>query len=107
MSGPAADVAHRSAAPLVAPNRRRRPRLAESLNTLAIRLIRLNQHQEALEPMREAADLFRELAASLPDAFRPYLATSLNNLGKLLHELGREEEAQAAAREAQEIAGGG
>lgn len=44
--------------------------------------------------------LYRELAASRPDAFRPDLASSLYNLSARLGDLGRREEELAAAKEA-------
>jgi hypothetical protein len=50
--------------------------------------------------MGEAAEIYRELAAARPDAFRPDLALALNNLAVRLGELGRWEEALAASQEA-------
>jgi hypothetical protein len=49
---------------------------------------------------RQAADLYRTLAALRPDAFRPDLELSLNTLGICLSELGDREAALAAASEA-------
>lgn len=50
--------------------------------------------------IEEAVKLYRELAASRPDAFRPDLASSLYNLSARLGDLGRREEELAAAKEA-------
>ena len=69
-----------------------------SLNNLANRLSYLGEREEALATAREAADLYRALAAQRPDAFRPDLAMSLNNLANRLSDLGEREAALAAAR---------
>ena len=45
-------------------------------------------------------ELYRELAAARPGAFRPHLAGALNSLSISLAELGRQEEALAATNEA-------
>ena len=42
------------------------------------------------QAIREAAEVYRELAAARPDAFRPDLATSLTNLSGRLAIFGRE-----------------
>ena len=55
-----------------------------SFGTLANRLSDLGRREEALERAEEASDLYRELAAARPDAFRPDLAMSLNNLASRL-----------------------
>ena len=57
----------------------------------------------ALAVTQEAVDLYRELAASQPVAFRPDLAWALDNLAFFLNELGRRDEALAAAQEAETI----
>ena len=64
-----------------------------SLNNLSGRLSGVGRREEALAAAREAADLYRELAAERPDAFRPNLAMSLNNLSNRLSEVGRREDA--------------
>ena len=51
-----------------------------SLNNLSPGLADLGRREEALAAIEEAADIYRELAAARPDAFRPDLAMSLNNL---------------------------
>src|SRR5947209_9851101 len=51
------------------------------------------------------SELYGELAAAQPDAFRPALASSLNNLAYRLSDLGRREEAWARAQEAVELYG--
>ena len=71
-----------------------------SLNNLSLRLADLGRREEALAASQEAAEVYRELAAARPDAFRPDLATSLNNLALRLADLGRREEALAAIEEA-------
>ena len=76
---------------------------AGALNNLGIALSALGQREEALAATREAADLYRALAAARPDAFRPDLATSLTNLGIALSALGQREEALAATREADSL----
>ena len=52
------------------------------------------------QAIREAAEVYRELAAARPDAFRPDLAMALANLANRLGGLGRLEEALAAGEEA-------
>ena len=51
-----------------------------SLNNLSLRLGDLGWREEALTAIQEATEVYRELAAARPDAFRPDLAQSLNNL---------------------------
>ena len=63
----------------------------------------LGDREAALSAVREAADLYRALAAQRPDAFRPDLAMSLSNLAAMLSELGNREAALSAAREAVDI----
>jgi tetratricopeptide (TPR) repeat protein len=63
----------------------------------------LGEREAALAAAREAAELYRALAAQRPDAFRPDLAMSLNNLAAMLSELGEREAALAVAREAVEL----
>jgi Tetratricopeptide repeat len=77
--------------------------LARSLNNLANRLSELGQREQALERAQEAVQLYRELAATRPDAFRPDLARSLNNLAAMLSELGQREQALERAQEAVDI----
>jgi tetratricopeptide (TPR) repeat protein len=66
-------------------------------------LSEVGRRAEALEPAREAVELYRALARAHPDAFTPALATSLNNLAKALSEVGRRAEALEPAREAVEL----
>ncbi|HEY1931106.1 MAG TPA: hypothetical protein VGG99_03765 [Acetobacteraceae bacterium] len=54
------------------------PTLAAARNNLGVRLSDLGEREAALAAAREAAELYRTLAAQRPDAFRPYLATSLS-----------------------------
>ena len=62
-----------------------------------------DKKEAALLAVREAADLYRALAAQRPDAFRPDLAMSLSNLAAMLSALGNREAALSAAREAVDI----
>jgi tetratricopeptide (TPR) repeat protein len=80
--------------------KRQRARLK---NNLAVRLSYLGRREEALLAAQEAVDIYRELAAARPDAFRPDLAASLNNVANRLSDLGRREEALQAAQDAVEI----
>ncbi len=50
------------------------PLSPSALNNLANRLSEVGQREAALAPAQEAADLYRELAAKAPDAYRPDLA---------------------------------
>ncbi|MEU5130000.1 hypothetical protein AB0G96_28310, partial [Streptomyces mobaraensis] len=53
--------------------------------------------------IQEAADHYRALAQTNPDAYLPDLATSLNNLSIQLGEVGRREEGLTAIQEAVRI----
>jgi len=66
-------------------------------------LAALGRYDEALRAIQQAVDLYRDLAAQNPRAFRPDLARALLNLGAMLSALGRPEEALAAAREAVDL----
>ena len=55
-------------------------RLAGRLSNLSVRLADLGRREDALAAIREAAGIYRELAAARPNMFRPDLAMSLNNL---------------------------
>jgi tetratricopeptide (TPR) repeat protein len=63
----------------------------------------VGQREAALAPAKEAADIYRELAAKAPDAYRPYLAGALNNLATSLSAVGQREAALAPAKEAAEL----
>ena len=90
----AAELGGRSGSPATA---------AAAWHALAVVRHELGEREAALAAAREAADLYRALAAQRPDAFRPNLAMSLNNLANMLSALGEREAALAAAREAVEI----
>ncbi len=62
----------------------RLPVLAAALNNLGVRLSAVGQREAALAPAQEAADLYRELAAKAPDAYRPDLAHGPQQPGQLL-----------------------
>ena len=74
-----------------------------SLNNQSTALAALGRREDALAAITEAVEIYRELAAARPDAFRPDLAGSLNNQSTALAELGRREDALAAITEAVEI----
>ncbi|MEA3274615.1 MAG: hypothetical protein U9Q81_04820, partial [Pseudomonadota bacterium] len=78
-------------------------KLSRLANDLACRLSALGRREAALAAAQDAAELYRELAAQRPDAFRPDLAMSLNNLASFLSALGRREAALAAAQDAAEL----
>ena len=69
-----------------------------SLNNLAATLSELGEREAALAAAREAADLYRALAAQRPDAFRPDLATVAEQSGGHAERAGRSGGALAAAR---------
>ncbi len=81
----------------------RLPALAGCLNNLGMRLSALGQHQAALAPARESADLCRTLAAQAPDAYRPALATALTTLANCLSAVGQRQQALAPAKEAADL----
>ena len=56
--------------------------------------------EAALDPAREAAGIYRELAEANPDSYLPDLASVLNNLGVWLGTAGLREAALDHAREA-------
>ena len=80
-----------------------RNRAAEALHLHGIRLSKLGKREEAVTAGQEAADLYRRLAESRPDAFLQNLQTSLINLGSCLLDAGRPEEALAASQEGTDI----
>jgi hypothetical protein len=63
----------------------------------------LGRRESALLPGQEAVDIYRELAARQPDAFRPDLATSLHNLALWLSKLNFPRRAVSAAQESTDI----
>jgi tetratricopeptide (TPR) repeat protein len=79
------------------------PVLATALSNLGVRLSAVGQRQEALGPAQEAADLYHELAAKAPDAYRPDLAMALTNLANRLSEVGQRQEALGPAQEAADL----
>ncbi|MEM7310695.1 MAG: tetratricopeptide repeat protein [Planctomycetota bacterium] len=81
-------------------NEDRRPPL---LSDLAYGLSLAGRREEAMAAAEEAVQLYRELAAARPDAFKSDLATSVSSLGVRLGDLGRREEALAAAEEAVQL----
>jgi tetratricopeptide (TPR) repeat protein len=97
----AAALAERAVA--LAREQEARELLSRLLNVLSSRLSALGRLEAALATIEEAVNLNRELASSLPDAFRPDLASSLNNLSNRLGELGRLESALEASEEAVEL----
>lgn len=77
--------------------------IAQWADSTAIRLFQVGRPAEALSAEQEAAAMYRELAAVMPDRYRPELAITLSNLGHILSVLGRNSEAEAARREAESI----
>ena len=76
---------------------------ARMLAELASRLSEVGQRTEALAAINQSVDLYRELAAAQPEAFRPVLATSLNNHAKMLREVGQRAEALSAINESVDL----
>ncbi|WP_306366462.1 tetratricopeptide repeat protein [Nocardiopsis sp. CC223A] len=77
--------------------------LAMVLNNLAVFLVRVGRHEEALTHAHEAANLYRTLAEQTPAAHLPELAESLNNLASQLAAVGQHKEALTHAREAADL----
>jgi hypothetical protein len=76
-----------------------------SLNNLSIHLATLGRRTPALEAIREAAGLYRQLAEARPDAFLPTLGMALYNLGLRLNDVGVRAQALVAVDEASRIYG--
>jgi hypothetical protein len=60
----------------------------------------LGQHEPALKCAQEAVEIYRELAAARPDAFRPNLALSLSVMADCLENLRQIQNAHLADAEA-------
>ena len=73
---------------------------ARVCTNLACRLSECGQRREAVGAAEEAVEIFRELVAVDPDAFRPDFATALGNLAVTLRGRRRHQEALMAAQEA-------
>ncbi|MEV6150573.1 tetratricopeptide repeat protein [Nonomuraea sp. NPDC052129] len=73
---------------------------AYRLAAVGIRLWGVGDRRAALEPTREAVDIYRRLAEVEPGAYLPNLAGSLNNLGTRLSEVGDRRAALEPTREA-------
>ncbi len=78
---------------------------ANALNNYAVSLGNFSRREEALQQAQLAVEIYRELAAARPEAFKPDLAMSLNNLAIRLSDLGRREEALQQAQLAVELLG--
>ena len=78
-------------------------RLANALNTHAIRLSEIGRRNDALAPTEEAVHIQRQLAQGNPDAYLPDLAVSLTSLGIILSKVGRRDDALAPTEEAVHI----
>ncbi|WP_285777816.1 tetratricopeptide repeat protein [Microtetraspora sp. NBRC 13810] len=76
---------------------------APRLSALGIRLSYVGDIRGALEPSREAVELYRRLAEVEPEAYLPGLANSLNNLGTRLSAVGDIRRALKASWEAVEL----
>ena len=77
-----------------------KPLRAGLLNNYGVFLGEAGDREGALEAIREAVVLRRELTAAQPEAFRPDLAASLNNLANRLSAVGDRQGALKAIREA-------
>jgi len=75
-------------------------RLAASVGTLGIRLGYVDRREDVLAASEEAVRVYRELAASRPDAFLPDLAMSLGAAGRILDALGRGGDAAGSVQDA-------
>ncbi|KAK7018869.1 Tetratricopeptide repeat family [Favolaschia claudopus] len=69
---------------------------------LSLRLLAVNENEEALSNGRRAVELYRELVALAPSHL-PTLARSLRHLASVLWLLGHEDEATTASEEAADI----
>ena len=76
---------------------------ARLLSNLSNRLSDTGQAPAALESIREAVDIHRQLAQRLPDRFLPDLALSLNNLSNRLGATGQAPAALESIQEAVDI----
>jgi tetratricopeptide (TPR) repeat protein len=81
----------------------RMPSQATACNNLSNSLSAVGQREAALAPAKEAAELYRELAAKAPDAYRQGLAMALNTLAVRLSNVGKREAALAPAQEAVDL----
>ena len=75
----------------------------QALNLLGTARRQLGNIDGALQAIREASNVARQLAKANPAAYEPALASSLNNLANRLSETGDRAGALLAAREAAEI----
>ena len=73
-----------------------KPRLAEALENLGIRLIDAQEAADALDLFVEVVAIRRQLAAAEPGLFEPLLSSSLLNLGQLLMQLGQPDQGRIA-----------
>ncbi|GLX48966.1 hypothetical protein Shyhy01_19160 [Streptomyces hygroscopicus subsp. hygroscopicus] len=79
------------------------PALADALNSLAAQLTTAGRFDEASEPLREAVDAYRALAAADRAEHSTGLAMALNNLGVHLVRTGRAAQAAECSAEAVEL----
>src|ERR1700683_4961827 len=73
------------------------------LVNLCNRFVYVNRLEHALEAIRDAVDLLRQLAAERPDTFNPDLTGSLNDLSTRLSKLGHRERALEVTQEAVDL----
>jgi tetratricopeptide (TPR) repeat protein len=69
-------------------------------DSLAERLTKAGEPDQALPAAQQAAAIYRELASANPDQYRPDLAQVLDHLGIVFRELGRPADALPATEEA-------
>ena len=79
--------------------------LTSSLNNFSTHLSHLGHHENALEAVREAVELFQQLAADpgRPGIFNEGLASSLNGLSARLSRLGYHGHALEVIQEAENL----
>jgi tetratricopeptide (TPR) repeat protein len=76
---------------------------SRTLVNLSERFVHMNRLEDALEAIRDAVDLLRQLAADCPDTLNPDLAGSLNSLSNCLSNLGHPEHALEVIQEAVDL----
>src|ERR1700729_3056887 len=76
---------------------------SQILVNLCYRFVYMDRLEHALEAIRDAVDLLRQLAAERPDTFNPDLAGSLNDLSFRLSDLGHRERALEVIQEAVDL----
>ncbi|MDR1646350.1 MAG: tetratricopeptide repeat protein [Tannerellaceae bacterium] len=76
---------------------------AKILNNVGNLYADMNDYSKAAKAYKEAEDIYRELAAINPQAYRPYVAMTLNNAGGLHWNMNDYPKAAKASEEAEDI----